>query len=177
MMLDVLRGNRKKRSTAHGFNEDKKSITFNWDENKKLWINIGEYKKQLVFPQTEFLELLLAHILEEKIEFSTVSSLSNENVKDIPVKKEPDTPTTASNSIQENTLQIVEERIIARDEVTQIQGKIKNETNAALYIEFSPEQELWVAKSKIHSKYNPHKQGVQKFSIDSWILRKNKIIS
>ena len=175
MILDVLRKNREKWSIVHEYNEEKKSISVNWDKNNRLWIHVDNYTKQLVFPQTELFKRLLEHILQEKIEYSTVSSISNENIQETIPNKKPALNNVANSSFEDQSVQIVEERN-AGDDITQIQGKVKKETNAALYIEFNPEKELWVAKSKIRSTFDSQNEGFQEFSIDSWILRKNKII-
>ena len=176
MILDVLRRSRTKWTTVHGFKEDKKSISFNWDEKNRLWIHIESYSKQLVYPQIELLTMLLEHILQEKIEFSTVSSGYNESIQESVLINTPVSIERATHLLGDDTLQIVEEKYTG-DDITLIQGRIKKETNAALYIEFSPEKELWIAKSKIRSPFNPQNEDLQEFHIESWILRKNKIIS
>lgn len=176
MILDVLQKNREKWATVHEYNEDKKSISLNWDKDDRLWIHVDNYTKQLVFPQTELFKMLLEHILQEKIEFSTVSSVSNETVQETTPNKTSSLSGDVNSSFKNEDLKIVKERNIDED-ITQIQGKVKKETDAALYIEFSPEKELWVAKSKIRSTFDSQNEGFQEFSIDSWILRKNKIIS
>ncbi|MFX1313740.1 MAG: hypothetical protein ACFFHD_14210 [Promethearchaeota archaeon] len=176
MILSVLRKNRTKWTTVHGFKEEKKSISFNWDEKSKLWIHVENYSKQLVYPQTELLTMLLEHILQEKIEFSTVSSGFNENIQENTKSTISILNNISPQSLENNKLYVVEEKKID-DNITSIKGKIKNETDAALYIEFDPEQELWVAKSKIRSDFDPQNQEFQEFLIDSWILRKNKIIT
>ena len=61
--------------------------------------------------------------------------------------------------------------------VKSVSGSIKKETNKALLIQFENNAEIWIPKSKIHSGFENVKDMTQKFSIDSWILSKNKIIS
>ncbi|MFW9878020.1 MAG: hypothetical protein ACFFG0_33480, partial [Candidatus Thorarchaeota archaeon] len=58
-----------------------------------------------------------------------------------------------------------------------ITGTIKSETKKALLIQFNNGSEVWVPKSGIHSEFNSKKDIIQKFTIDSWILEKNKIVS
>lgn len=179
MMLEVLKRNRDKWSTVHGFNEEKKGISFNWDKDNVLWVKIETYSKKLLYSQTEVMRMLLEHILHEKIEFSTVSSISY-NSKSLPNldKKETihESLEIPSETSKEDKLQVVEETIIG-DDITQIQGRIKEENNAALLIEFSSGKALWVAKSKIHSQFNSDNEEFQKISIESWLLRKNNVIT
>ena len=47
----------------------------------------------------------------------------------------------------------------------------------ALLIQFNSGDELWIPKSTIHGEYVPKKNKDQKFLIDDWILKKNKIIT
>ena len=57
-------------STYHRYNDESTQISFNW-QGKALWVNIGEYAKKLQSPNIEILDLLLEHLIEEKIEFAT----------------------------------------------------------------------------------------------------------
>ena len=71
-ILSVLSMKSKKWSTVHTFNNDNTIISINRDDqNGAFWINVGDYERMLKFPQSEFLKLLLRHILQEKIEFAT----------------------------------------------------------------------------------------------------------
>lgn len=162
-------------SSYHTFKDAKTQISFKWEngEYNKLWIHIGKYSKVLEYAQIKILELLLKHFLKEKIKFST-------------------TPTNykKSNLNQLNTL-IVQEEVMTnvttnestpRDEdndekIKKVGGSIKGETDKALLIQFDNGSEVWIPKSTIHSGFDNSKDKVQNFAIDSWILRKNKIVS
>ena len=71
MILRVLQGKQQSWSTYHRFNEKQTQISFNMQNNEQLFISIDKYKKMLSIAQIEILKLLLEHILNEKIEFST----------------------------------------------------------------------------------------------------------
>ncbi|UCC19514.1 MAG: hypothetical protein JSV62_15660 [Promethearchaeota archaeon] len=161
-------------SSYHTFKENKTQISFKWEdgEKNKLWIHIGSYSKVLEYSQFTILEMLLKHMLKEKIEYATVSTISKKNNSDI-----------ISNII-------IEEEIITdldhkknkelksdSNKKKSISGAIKNETNKAVLIQFDNGSEVWVPKSGIHSEFNSSKNIIQKFTIDSWILDKNKIVS
>jgi len=79
MILRVLEGKEKSWSTVHVFKEEKTSISVSWEGEAKLWFNVGDYPKMLKFAQIEILRRLIDHILQEKIEFATVSSSKNSN--------------------------------------------------------------------------------------------------
>ncbi len=58
-----------------------------------------------------------------------------------------------------------------------IQGKIIAETKKAIRIKFKSEQETWIPKSTITSKFNSQRDTFQPFSIQSWILQRNNILT
>jgi hypothetical protein len=168
-------------SSYHNYKDNKTSISLKWEdgEKAKLWIHIGSYSKVLEYSQFTILKKLLDHILQEKIEFATVISSSSNDKK--------------SNSKEPNTIFIQEEVITEKkidklgsydkqnnenhNKVLDVNGFIKGETNKALLIQFNNGSEVWIPKSTIHSNFNIHNNLVQKFTIDSWILRNNKIFS
>lgn len=60
--------------------------------------------------------------------------------------------------------------------IRNVQGKIIAETEKAVRIQFKSGQENWIAKSTITSKFNSQRDTFQPFSIQSWVLEKNKIL-
>ncbi len=162
-------------SSYHTFKDSKTQISFKWEDGKhdKLWVHIGSYSKVLEYAQFTILNMLLKHILKEKIEFAT-------------------TPTSykKSNPNQSNSL-IVQEEVITTDvtspsdednddkpsKIKNVDGSIKGETDKALLIQFNNGLEVWIPKSTIHSGFDNIKDKMQNFAIDNWILRKNKIVS
>ena len=174
MILEVLQRNSDSWSSYHNFNDVKTQISFKWEDGvkKKLLIYIGNYSKMLNFSQTEIFRLLLKHILDEKIEFATISKVpsgkavvsgqknneqknQNNNAKVLPVVKE---------SIENN-----------ENDVSQINGVIEGETEKALLIQFNKDKEIWIPKSVIRSNYDSSNDISQNFIIDNWILKKNNI--
>ena len=71
-ILGVLSGNATSWNVIHTYNDERTNISFKWEEQSiGFRFEIGEYNKLLKFPQSEFMKLLLNHILKEKIEFAT----------------------------------------------------------------------------------------------------------
>ena len=63
-------------STFHRFKDETTKISFRWDDIdvNMLWINVAEYSRSLLFPETDLLEKLMRHLVDEKIEFATASN-------------------------------------------------------------------------------------------------------
>jgi len=66
---------------------------------------------------------------------------------------------------------------MSEDNIKTVQAKIIAETKKALRLQFKSGQEHWIAKSTISSKFNPQQKTSQSFSIQIWVLEKNKIIT
>lgn len=175
MMLQVLNHDMPSWTSFHSYKDNKTQISFKWEDEKekKLWINIGNYSKMLNFAQVEIFKLLLKHILKEKIKHATISNISkkkpslNQNVQDI---KE-----NSINFKQEKSALITSGQQFNNNEISQIEGSVKGETEKALRICMNTGQELWVPKSGIKSHYLVDENVIQEFSIDTWILKKNKV--
>ncbi|MFX1574761.1 MAG: hypothetical protein ACFFB0_18655 [Promethearchaeota archaeon] len=95
MILQVLTRKSESWKTVNIFKDNKTPILFQWNQYT-LWINIGEYRKKLLYPQVEISRLLLQHILQEKIEFATIKARQNEN--------------TIPSFSELNNIEVVEER-------------------------------------------------------------------
>ncbi|MEJ2248621.1 MAG: hypothetical protein P8Y97_03045, partial [Candidatus Lokiarchaeota archaeon] len=103
MMLKVLNKELTSWSTYHSYKESQTQISFNWQNGgqERLWINIGEYSKMLAIAQIEVFRRLLDHILNEKIEFSTVSEYQNGiNNEEFSNDFKPDTQKNSNTRIQ-----------------------------------------------------------------------------
>ena len=175
MILDVLNRNRASWTSFHNFNDVKTQISFKWEDDarQKLLIYIGKYSKMLKFAQIEIFRLLLKHILDEKIEFSTVLNFDTLNKRALLPKA--DNQKIEGNSSK--TLPIVTETVERKEsEVSQIKGVIEGETEKALLIQFNEDKEVWIPKSIIRSDYDTSvKDNTQNFLIDNWILKRNNI--
>ncbi|MBY8981843.1 MAG: hypothetical protein KGD57_02780 [Candidatus Lokiarchaeota archaeon] len=75
-ILCVLNHKKEYWKSNHFYNDMETKIHINWEDKKydKLWITVANYSKLLNYAQAEILKILLKHILEEKIQFSTSSS-------------------------------------------------------------------------------------------------------
>ncbi len=174
MILDVLQRNSDSWSSYHNFNDVKTQISFKWEneDKKKLLIYIGNYSKMLNFSQTEIFRRLLAHILDEKIEFATISKMPSGKA----IVSGPKTNEQRNQNNGPTALPVVKESIEHNDnDVSQINGMIEGETEKALLIQFSNDKEIWIPKSVIRSNYDSSNDISQNFLIDNWILKKNNI--
>ena len=178
MILKVLKQKKNSWSVYHSYKDENTPIVFNWEANgkDKLWINIGNYSKLLNEPQIEVFKLLLKHLIKEKIEFATVSSMPKvEKISENDSKPQID---LKADKIDMNSTFVrtsIAENKIAKDEKASIKGSIKAETKKALLIVFDTGQEVWIPKSTIYSQYKPEVGINQTFLTDSWILKRNNI--
>ena len=176
-ILHVLKRKGNSWSTYHKYNENNTQISFSWEDNnkKKLWINIGTYSKMLGFAQVEIFKLLLKHLINEKIENATILNVvKNKNNEIRESKREIPTSYEDSNLNVKISKNLSKESKVD-NEKTSIKGSIKAETEKALLIVFSNGQEVWIPKSIIHSKFLSDSSSDQEFIVNSWIVEKNKI--
>ncbi len=77
--------------TVHKFKEETTKISFKWDDldSNLLWINVADYSRSLLFPETDLLMKMMKHLVDERIEFATVNTW-NEN--SFPTTEEEETP-------------------------------------------------------------------------------------
>ena len=159
----------------HVFKDEKTEIFVGWDSKARevLKFKIGNYKKTLKFPNTNFLTKLLGHILDEKIEFATSGTFEPK------IKKEKITDANYSvfseHITAKNGLQVVEttEYELSKDRI-EINAKIKVESPKALLITLDTGNEFWIPKSTVHNEYNVNdKENFQTLQMDKWIIDKN----
>ena len=65
---------------------------------------------------------------------------------------------------------------MAEKSVRNIEGRVLNETDKAVLIKFKSGREYWIPKSTLKLKFIPDTTDYQIFTIDTWVLKKNKII-
>jgi hypothetical protein len=164
MILEVLKKNRKTWSTVHKFKAEKTPISISWEGDTKIWFNVSDYPKMLSFTQIEVLKMLLAHILEEKIIFSTIP---DKNVNNYSKNK-----TRTLEQIKNDN----DGKIIREQAVKKMQGSITGETDKALRVTVENGDEIWIPKSTIKSQYDVETTLKQTFLIDSWFIEKNKLL-
>jgi len=184
MILRVLNRQTLNWQSHHIYKDKKTSLSFSWeDENANiLWINIGIYSKMLSLAQTEILRLLLIHLLKEKIVYSTIlKRTSNEN-KVIKLKQEGYCNRNKIEEVNEESdcykIDIFSDMVLQGDiikDLSNVDGIILGETEKAILIELD-NKEVWVPKSTINNHYLPRKNLSQKFLINNWFLKKNKLI-
>lgn len=172
MILEVLEKKIKTWSTVHSFKEEKTPISINWEGDSKIWFNVGDYPKMLSFPQIKILKLLLNHILEEKIIFSTTPDMNKSSAKTISKSNNKKLPQTKK---LDDGLTIQEEMNIGNN-LKRIEGRIIGETDKALRITIDNGEDVWIPKSIIKSQYNTESNAKQTFLIDSWFLEKNNLV-
>ncbi len=159
----------------HPYKDRDPNLSVSWETNKKekLWFNIGKYKKPIEFPQLEILRLLFKHLIKEKIEFATISSIPSKNkVLTTEENFAPDLEIGLNNSPGEVKVEKMGDK---KEDPHKIKGSIKAETEKALLIIFQNGQEIWIPKSMIYSKFNSEETKEQEFFIDNWVLTKNGV--
>lgn len=166
MMLRVLEQKDNSWSKLHSNGDSETEISFYWEKEgeSKVWVKMADksivYSEMLDVAQAEVLRMLLKHLLKEKIKYATVPLEKGEK----------------SGSEQVTVEGIEEESVKGPVELSEIKGAIKGETEKGVLVSLASGQEIWVPKSKIHSKYSNEKEVVQSFVIETWILKKNKLI-
>jgi len=174
-ILEVL--NRKSQNWRgyHVFKDEKTEIFVGWHSEARevLKFKIGNYKKKLKFPNTNFLIKLLEHILDEKIEFATSGIFETKVGRE--KKVEGEYSVFSEHIKAKDGLQVVEttEYELSKERM-EINVKIKIESPKALLISLDTGNEFWVPKSTVHSQYDVNnKENYQKLLIDKWIIDKN----
>ena len=179
MILQVLNRDLLTWQSFHTYKDIKTPISFSWEDEKAkiLWINIANYSKMLNFAQAEILKLLISHILKEKIKYSTSSNKHLNNIKNRENDASQKTDFKKKDNIDNSLISPIINSKPKIKEVSNIDGIIKSETEKALLIDFDAGKEIWIPKSTIRCQYVSDKNLTQKFSIDNWILNRNKITS
>jgi hypothetical protein len=176
MINQVLKGEDDKWEGYHPYKDRDPNISVSWEDGnkKKLWFNVGKYKKPFEFPQIEVLRLLFKHLITEKIEFATIASNIPTTNKILTTEENyaPDLDIGQKNS----PIEIKTERIdYQKQDSRKIYGSIKTETEKALLLILQNGQEAWVPKSRIYSKYDLKVTTEQEFTIDNWVLEQKGI--
>jgi len=159
----------------HVFKDEKTEIFVGWNSEARevLKFTIGNYKKKLKFPNTNFLTKLLGHILDEKIEFATTGTFEPKIKKE--KMKDANYSVFSEQITAKNGLQVVEttEFELSKDRI-EINVKIKVESPKALLITLDTGNEFWIPKSTVHNEYDVNdKENFQQLIVDRWIIDKN----
>jgi hypothetical protein len=143
------------------FRDEDIDVTFVWEDKdaQKLWIHAANYSKTLNIGQIEVLKLLIKHLLKEKVKFATSKKILN---TDDHVESPPD-----GNKYLDSMIETI----------NKIEGKVINQTDKAVLINFKDETEVWIPKSTIHSCFSTTSSSIQSFMIENWVLKKNNMES
>ena len=164
----------------HVFKDRKTEIYVGWEDESRqvLRVKIGEYIKKLVFPNLNFLTLLLDHILNEKIEFATSGTFETKTMEKVEIDEEAEFGLFSEHITARDGLHIVETTEFSTSRSTvEINAKIKVESPKAILITLNSGEEFWIPKSTIHSDYDvSEKNKLQKLIVDKWIIEKHKIL-
>jgi hypothetical protein len=157
MILCVLR---KEIFIWKSYRDEDLEVIFVWEDKKAqiLWIHAGNYSKTLHLGQIEVLKLLMMHILNEKVIFAT----SKHNINRDKLSKIP------SNRDRYLEFALIET-------INSIEGKVINQTDKAVLINFKDKIEAWIPKSTIHSRFSTKISTSQSFMIENWVLKKNNL--
>lgn len=188
-------------STVHKYRDQNNTehttvIGFQWGESNEsntLWIAIADYRKAVMFPETDILARLLRHIITEKIEFGTIPVRTQGNGDpDVPtfIQEEPSDPYQGvsnaeledreQQSAETPQRQAPKKSTRSRSdsderETTTIRARIVMERAKALLLGLTDSTEKWFPKSTIESEYDTTNPGFQDFEIQNWVLIKNGV--
>jgi len=182
MILKVLRAEKDSWSTFHRYKDTRTQISFNW-QKEVVWININHYSKMLDTSQIEIMKLLLAHLLEEKIEFATTYETDTDNVLRVEEEViEPEEPHEHKNHPQKSKKAVA--AVIRKEEpssqkqtkeVVSVKATVQRTTEKAVLFQFLNGQEAWIPKSTIHNEFAEQQEDPQTFMIEMWVLDNNNI--
>ena len=193
-ILNVLHRKLLKWNGFHSFKEEKTAISLNWDEKDELlWIRVDEYAKSLKFPQTEFLKLLIEHLIKEKISYATSGNITLNEKKSSDNNSEDFSEFFESESFFENISDSNnnENKKATIEQYTNngnnnkrkntpkqiIKARVKKVTDKAILLIFANGKEVWFPKSTIYCDFDPKlNTHEQEFLVENWILEKNLII-
>ena len=176
MILQVLYRKTLNWKSFHTYNEKTTPFSFSWEdeEAKVLWVTVADYSKVLNFAQVEIFRLLLRHLVEEKIIYSTSytkkNSINNDNSE-----KELIQQIEHCDELHENEQITYEGKNDILKNMTKIKATLAGETEKAILLNFGANESFWIPKSSIYNQYLPRKNFNQFFLIDNWVLEKNNI--
>lgn len=191
LILRVLNREVQNWSTVHVFKENKTHISFQWDKGikERFHVNGGDYHKMLNYAEIIVFKSLLEHVFGEKIAHSTVISKNGSSKKSADVQLEGKkhelvvTEQTIGNvrpksqPIAQIAPTHFEKEPITEPETSIVGGVCEGETEKALLIEFEGGRQIWIPKSTIRSGFDSESVAVQEFTIDLWVLKKNKVVT
>ena len=197
---DVLRGKKRKWTTVHQFQEERTSISVGWQQSPdEIWFAIADYRKKIQYPETTLFHKLLAHIIEEKIEYSTTTQNPGERQQErtptiqtiaiqktksnhptsTPYKKRQNTTESGSKEnsrIKENTQPYSSDFQEKVKDVSRIEAKISNETDKAILLVLENKIEHWFPKTAIVKGNLQQGDYIRPLLIKNWILKTKKLI-
>jgi hypothetical protein len=160
-MLQVLRGEKKDWKTSISFERDS-------ENEEQIKVKASDYQKLLIYGEVEVFKALLEHVFQEKVINST--EVKKREDRSIAGGKKQASPITTEETSEEKIEPVIKETAV-------LAGACEGETEKALLIAFEGNKAIWVPKSTIHSDFDSESKKAQKFEIDTWILKKNKVIT
>ena len=174
MIRRVLAGLDEKWSTIHTFKEEKTqiSVSRNINDREQIWINADSYSKNIKLPETEIFQLLLNHIIDEKIIYSTCNKPNKSNIQKIPNNDRKIEEQPVKN---EQTGELPEKKVSdniknnnQNGDFTEIEVLFVRETEKAVCVHFKGEEkESWVPKS-ILKNLPLHSDRYQNLLLPNW---------
>ncbi len=185
-IYDVLMKIREKWNIFHSFNGIKTPISFAWDEHDSdlLWINVDDYSRPLNYPETKLMQMLIGHILTEKIENATGGGDRDRDRKGS--KCDSDLIPSEIGSSEDRKLippepqrsqsqqyQKIEKKKNEKGEGHSVlKGCVKINREKAVLVQRIDGAETWLPKSTILSDVNYESSEIQEFTVKSWVLEK-----
>jgi hypothetical protein len=179
-------------NTIHKYKDETTKISFKWKDNSHsaLLIDIGNYPKLLGYSQSELFRLLLRHLIKEKIVYATTPMKQTDDARQPDPERKTSRSKVRPRVVEEVKPEVLddpeEESVPIKEEVIQkdkdveamlVKGSFMAETEKAVLIGLEPDKSVWFPKSTVRSPYEKEKFQIQQFMIDTWILKKNQVVS
>ena len=160
-------------STVHDFKNNKTRIEAMWTAGKDesaddvFWLKIAKYSKPYTLDQVEFLKIMLAHIVEEKIAKATLGKTYEKDTKvNLFATKSSRNTVSSSNTSKSNNSNK------SNNESSEIIGSIIRSSDKAVLIQDENNIEFWCPKSGIVGEYDISTKDLQRLTIKQWLLDK-----
>jgi hypothetical protein len=175
MIRRVLSGLDDKWSTIHTFKEEKTQISVSRNKNnqEQIWINADSYSKNIKLPETEIFQLLLNHIIDEKIIYSTCNKGSRTNFQKSPVNND-NIEESLVNGKSKQITELPVKNNNQNGDFSEMQAIYVRETEKAVCVQFDGEEkESWVPKSILNNLII-NSDEYQTLLLPKWFIEKRK---
>jgi len=143
--------------------EKEKTYLPNWE---KIYFAMTTYTDGTRVSHKEQLEAL--YLCNREAYYTVIRNKFMEDITESDLKIFKEQETTENKSA--DSYEIGEKQ-------TEIKGNVKALTPKAVLVILEDGKETWIPKSTIHTEYKEDKSITQKFLVDNWLLKRNKVIA